>query len=118
MKKVVLCGVISLLLVVITICIMNKDGKTQLHHEQKVTWEEFRSNLDSGKVKFMRNESNHVLLNKCACETFATFPNDIVFCTCQMIEVSCKEHGIKIEIEPRKSCSINCWGEGMNVTYF
>lgn len=74
MKKIVLCGVISLLLVVLTICIINKDDKALLKHdEQNVTWEEFKSNLDFGKVKFMRNESDHDLLYKCVCGTLAIF---------------------------------------------
>ena len=40
----------------------------------------------------MRNESDHDLLYKCACLLF--FPKDIGYCTCQMIEITCKEHGI------------------------
>lgn len=43
MKKIVLCGVISLLLVVLTICIINKDDKALLKHdEQNVTWKNLR----------------------------------------------------------------------------
>lgn len=106
MKKIVLCGVIYLLLVVLTICIINKDDKALLKlDEQNVTWEEFKSNLDFGKVKFIRNESDHDLLYKCACGTLAIFPKDIGYCTCQMIEITCKEHGIIVENDPRRSCS-------------
>lgn len=35
-----------------------------------------------------------------------------------MIEITCKEHGIIVENDPRRSCSINCDNEGMNVKYF
>ena len=53
----------------------------------------------------MRNESDHDLLYKCACLLF--FPKDIGYCTCQMIEITCKEHGIIVENDPRGSC-VSC----------
>ena len=53
----------------------------------------------------MRNESDHDLLYKCACGTLAIFPKDIGYCTCQMIEITCKEHGIIVENDSRRSCS-------------